>query len=141
MLQCHWVSVGMSFNSFTMYILAFPLLIALYFGSIRMLDRKKKEFAIFLVLYIFALFCLLCLSYIFAFEKAGENWVLHVCPIQEQLFMALSYAPLSFVIAYLLYPFKTIKRNKVLIWILLGYTLLLIVITTFVGTLVAFSNM
>ena len=124
-----------------MLILAFPLLIALYFGSIRMLDRKNKEFAKFLVIYTFSLFCLLCLSYIFTFERAGENWFLHIRPIRDQFFMALSYAPLTFVIAYLLYPFKTIKRNKVLIWILLGYTFLLILITILVGALVAFSNM
>ena len=113
----------------------------LYFGSIRLLDNKKKEFLQFLTMYAFALLCMFCVSYIFVRGNAGENWHLHFYPIREQLSIAAFYIPPTFLIAYLLYPFKTIKRNRILIWILLGYTLLVVGGSTLLSILVAFSNM
>jgi len=119
----------------------FSIMIALYFGVIKLLDKKKKEFLLFLVMYMFALIFMVCLSYIYVREKAGENWRLHFSPIRDQIIMTAFYAPPTFVIAYLLYPFKSIKRSRILIWILLCYTLIVVGGSALISALVAFSNM
>jgi len=121
--------------------LVFTVLMMLYFGVIRLLDSKKKEFLQFLVMYVFALLFMVCLSYIFARERAGDNWHLHFHPIRDQLCVTAFYIPPTFLIAYLLYPFKIIKRNRILIWILLGYTLIVVGGIGLLSVLVAFSNM
>lgn len=113
----------------------------LYFGIIKLLDSKKKEFLQFLTMYLFALICMFCMSYISSRINAGENWHLHFHPIREQLSMSAFYIPPTFLIAYLLYPFKTIKRNRILIWCLLGYTLIVVGGSALLNILVAFSNM
>ena len=119
----------------------FTVLMALYFYLIRMFDSKKKEFLQFLVMYLVLLTLMGCLSFIFARERAGEYWHLHFHPIRDQLWMAAFYFPPSFLISYLLYPFKIIKRNRILIWMLVGYTLIVIGGSTLISILVAFSNM
>ena len=125
----------------TIIVLIFSILMVLYFGVIRLCDKKKKEFLLFLVLYIFALFCMVCLCYIYVREKAGENWHLNIHPIRNQLILSAYYAPPTFVASYLLYPFKTIKRNRILIWVLLAYTLIVVGLTDLISLLAAFSNM
>ena len=122
-------------------VLIITVIMMLYFGAIRLLDNKKKEFLLFLVLYTVMLVFMGCLSYFFTKERAAENWHLHFHPFRDQLCMAAFYFPPSFLISYLLYPFKIIKRNRILIWILLGYTLILVGGSTLISILVAFSNM
>ena len=121
--------------------LAFTVLMMLYFGVIKLLDSKKKEFLQFLVMYMFALLCMVCISYILTRERAGENWHLHFHPIRDQISVLAYYFPPTFLISYLLYPFKVIKRNKILIWILLGYTVTVVGGTALLSILVSFSNM
>ena len=121
--------------------LFFVFIMLIYFGVIRLLDSRKKEFLQFLAMYMFALISMICFSYIFARERAGENWHLHFHHLIDQIVMAAFYIPPTFVIAYLLYPFKIIKRSRILIWILLGYTLIVVGGATLVSALVAFSNM
>ena len=121
-------------------VLFFVILMVLYFGVIRLCDKKKKEFLLFLVLYFFALLCMACMSYIFVRERAGEHWHLNLHPIRDQLFIAAYYAPPTFVTSYLLYPFKTIKRNRILIGVLLAYTLIFVGGSTLLSILVVFSN-
>ena len=122
-------------------VFVFPVLMTLYFGAIRLLDSKQKEFLQFLVMYAFALLCMLCLSYIIAFEIASENWCLHFHPVRDQLSMVAYYIPPTFITAYLLYPFKIIKRNRILVLVLLGLTIILVGWLTLVTILVSFSNM
>ena len=119
----------------------FVIMVLIYFGLIRLLDCKKKEFLQFLVIYTLMIVFMGCLSYIFARERAGENWHLHFHPIRDQLCIASFYAPPTFVVAYLLYPFKTIKRNQILIWALLCYSIISIGGVTLLSILVSFSNM
>ena len=121
--------------------LVFSAIVALFFGVIRWADNNKKEFLQFLMIYTITLLFMGGVSYIFARERAGEYWHLHFHPIQDQLCIALFYAPPTFVVAYLLYPFKTIKRNWVLIWILLGYTLIVVGGISLLSILVSLSNM
>jgi hypothetical protein len=121
--------------------LLFAVLMALYFGVIRLLDSKKKEFLLFLTIYAVMILLMGCLSYMLAWDRAGENWVHCLHPIRDQLCIATYYIPPTFLIAYLLYPFKIIKRNRILIWILLGYSVLVIVGSAIINILVSFSNM
>ena len=117
------------------------VLMALYFSVVRLFDCKKKEFLQFIVTYSVMLSLIVCLSYIFTRESAGENWHLHFHPIRDQLFTSVFYIPPTFLVAYLLYPFKIIKRNRILIWVLLGYTLIVVGGSALLNILVTFSNM
>ena len=121
--------------------LAYCVLTMLYFGSIRLLDCKKKEFGQFIVMYLFFLLFLLCLSYILARVYNGEKWYLSFNRVRDQAGVLMFYCPPTFLIAYLLYPFKVIKRNRILIWILLGYTVLVVGGSAVLSILVANSNM
>ena len=95
----------------------------------------------FLMIYILLMFCMFCMSYIFTRERAGDNWHLTLHPFRDQLYVSAFYIPPTFVIAYLLYPFKIIKRSRVLIWILLGYTILVVGGVSLLLFLLSFSNM
>jgi hypothetical protein len=53
----------------------------------------------------------------------------------------LFYVPSSFVVSYLLYPFKVVKRSKVLIWVLSIISVLATGVVTLVEIAHAFSNM
>lgn len=107
-------------------ILVTPLfLILLYFGAIRLLDARKKEFGQFLVMYLFALLCMLSMGYIISAHGAGEYWRPRPRNFTDQLCLAVIYAPTTFLAAYLLYPFKTVKRNRILMIILLCYAVIM----------------
>ena len=133
--------MNININIIIFIVSIFSSIVALYFGVIRLLDNKKKEFLLFLVMYMSALIFMIFLGYIYVRETAGENWHLHFHPVRDQIIMTAFYGPPTFVIAYLLYPFKSIKRNRFLIWILLGYTLIMVGGSTLISILVAFSNM
>jgi hypothetical protein len=53
----------------------------------------------------------------------------------------LFFIPGSFVVSYWLYPFKMIKRNKVLIWVLSIISLLITGVVTLVEIAHFFSDM
>ena len=121
--------------------LIFSVIVMLFFGSIRLLASKNKEFVQFIVMYLFSLLFMFCLSYIIVRTITGDNWHLHFHPIREQLYVALFYIPPTFLISYLLYPFTIIKRNRILIWILLGYSIIILGGSALLNILVSFSNM
>lgn len=105
--------------------LIYTVFVALYFGLFRLIDYmdfKKKELVQFFMIYAVLLAIMAYLSFIFTKDYNGEYWHLHFEPIRKQVFTALFYVPPTFGIAYLLYPFKIIKRN----WTLLCYTLIFV---------------
>ena len=123
----------------------FIFFITLYCGLFRIIDYKKKEFLQFIMIYAALLAIMACIIFL-AEENVYEYWYPHFDPLKKQLFMALFYVPPTFGIAYLLYPFKIIKRNKTLLWILLNYTLICILIYVLLYTWpflldIALSNM
>ena len=142
--------------------LIFTVLMMLYFGVIRLLDSKKKEFLQFLVMYLFALSGMVCLNYIFAKGATGLagsgsmllGFLIHISGMENIADVKLYYyicavalfcfCP-TFVASYLLYPFKTMKRNKVLIWVLSIISALILGIEVLVNIAVIigvmFSNM
>ena len=117
--------------------IAFTALMMLYFGVIRLLNTKEKEFLQFLVMYVFALLFILCLDHFLAKQTTGvsgggsmlvgflghvfgaankeSHWFL--C-LYRTCVVTLFYLCPSFLLSYLLYPFKAVKRNKALIWFL-----------------------
>ena len=122
--------------------LVFSVLMALFFGSIRLLDSKKEEFWQFFLLYSVALLFLVYALYTYergVFEII--NGYMRIGFIKEQIYIAAFYIPPTFLIAYLLYPFKILKRNRILIWVLLGYTLVVVGGSALLNILVTFSNM
>ena len=120
--------------------LIFAAFIMIFFGLFRLFDYKKRELFQFIMIYSVILTLMACVSFIVAKENAGENWYLHSDRFRDQIFIAAFYVPPTFGIAYLLYPFKTLNRNRTLLWVLLGYTLL-IVGFGLLNVLVAYSNM
>ena len=120
----------------------FVALVAIYFGSIRLFDSKRKEFFQFLIMYVFALAFIICLDYIFAKKtfsglSGGGSMIIglfvHIfntitgneADVNSCWFslcyrmgvVAVYYLCPTFLVSYLLYPFKTIKRSRLLIWI------------------------
>ena len=114
---------------FVILSLVYAFFVALYFGLFRLTDCKKKEFLQFLLVYI-ALLAIMAflMSFMLSKEIVDEYWYSHFDPIKKQLIMALFYIPPTFGVAYLMFPFKIIKRNKTLLWVLLSYTLLYVFI-------------
>ena len=123
----------------TIITLVYCVLVMIFFGAIKLLDSKKEEFVQFLVMYLFFLLFMLCLTYIS--ELVRTEGYLPFRFVRDHIRALMFYAPPTFLIAYLLYPFKTIKRNRTLIWILLGYTLIVVGGGTLLSILVAYSNM
>ena len=117
--------------------LSFSLFVALYFGIIKLMDSKKEELLQFIVMYMFMVLLMGSLSYIIGSKNAS----LHYFSIHEQLGVAAYYIPPTFLISYLLYPFKIIKRDRIIIWILLGYTLIVVGGSGLLNILVTFSKM
>lgn len=107
--------------------LVYCVLTLLFFGSIRMLDFKKKELAQFLVMYLLITLLMLCLSFTYMLVSTGVSWHYPFRHTSELLIPFIYYSPPTFLIAYLLYPFKIIKRSRILIWILLVYTSIVVV--------------
>ena len=119
-------------------ILTYIVAMLFYFGIIRLLDSKKKEFLQFLVIYLFAMLCVVSIDCIFAKEttrlvsSSGSmllGFMIHIfgrgnfANIHDPSFahfykictVVLFCVCPTFLISYLLYPFKTMKRSRVLI--------------------------
>ena len=121
--------------------LVISILVMFLFFIIRLLDRKKKEFLLFFVLYFVFLLFLVCLGYLCTIIRNGGVWNIPIHFVRGQIYVAAFYVPPTFLIAYLIYPFKIVKRNRTLIWLLLAYSLIVLGGTTLMTILVSFSNM
>ena len=119
-------------------ILIYIVAMLFYFGIIRLLDNKKKEFLQFFVIYLFAMLCVVSIDCIFTkgtinfVSNSGSmllGFMIHIfgrgnfVSINDPSFvyfykictvMLFCVCP-TFLISYLLYPFKTMKRSRVLI--------------------------
>jgi uncharacterized BrkB/YihY/UPF0761 family membrane protein len=109
-----------------------------YFGSIKVLGDKNKEFFQFLVMYIVIYFLFQCVLYVFM-DNTNPHWHWN---IKDTVITSVFYEiPPTYVASYLCYPFKTVKRNKILIWILSVYSVLILGGTALLELAVSFSNM
>jgi len=108
---------------------AIIILIAAYFGCLRFCFQKTDERLTFIFTY---LSIYILLVYIFGFGK--EEW-------DGTIFLFLASLAPSLLVAYLLYPFKMIKRNKRVIWGLLIASGIVIFGIGFLLIWHSFSNM
>jgi len=140
----------------------FVALVAIYFGIIRLLDSKRKEFLQFLVMYLFALSLIICLDCTFAKKtpvglSGGGSMIIGlfvhifntVTGIEADVdscwfsicyrvgVVAVYYLCPTFLVSYLLYPFKTVKKSRILIWIPVVISVLIPVIGILLLVLVA----
>ncbi|MDR2119441.1 MAG: hypothetical protein LBP64_01020 [Tannerella sp.] len=131
------------------------LLPLIYFGIIRCMNEKWREIFHFLAMYL----CILLpiVFYFFSiiqdmmtpdpylndrkFENYNEDTGIKIGTVINLLIIPALYVPGSFVVSYLLYPFKLIKRNKVLIWIVSILSILITGFLTLFEVALSFSNM
>ena len=120
----------------------FSLLVFIIFGVFRRLNEKWREISHFSLIYLLIFFVFIILSYILAVYRSDPQY-LNLCRVfgEQVCISLLFYLVPTFVIAFLLYPFKIIKRNRILIWFLLCYILVVVGGYALINILVAFSNM
>jgi hypothetical protein len=122
-------------------ILGLFLFPAFFFGSIRLLNNRGKEFLQFLLMFVVIFLLILSSWYtigdITEYDKFSKIRIIRDVTVPAVLFLL---AP-TFIIAYLLYPFKTMKRSKLLIWILLIYTIFIYGGSAALTIAHAFTNM
>jgi uncharacterized membrane protein YfcA len=120
-------------------VLPFAALTALYFGLIRLAESRKKEYLQFLTMYAFLLLLVFCLHGL-AFPTTGRGggsilagFLLHafqsvtgiqadienrgIALIYRIVVVGLYYLCPTFLVSYLLYPFRNVRRKKALILI------------------------
>jgi hypothetical protein len=126
----------------------FSLLMGLYFGAIKHLKNKNvakglksksKEFFLFILLYAGAfIFLECCWNFYLSYQYQEPP----TRPVLSALLVAFGYhfSPF-FVVAYLIYPFKTIKRSKIVIWTFSIISILVLGITLLLEIIVGLSSM
>ena len=123
--------------------------VAIYFLSVRWLNaikiagEKTREFLQFLMHYAVVFVVMVLVLYIVKLEDSRESWQLGLFPILTVAFFALFYyfAP-TFLLAYILYPFKFInKRSKFSKWLLIAVAAFFLICTGLFAIALSFSNM
>jgi hypothetical protein len=117
------------------------LLALIYFGVIRRMNEKWREVIHFLALYLWLIVIYLGLPYfIRKITFNPQHWNFN--SFLDSMKFTLSVVALpSFIVSYLLYPFKTIKRSKILIGVLLFIMIITVGAITFIEIAHYFSNM
>jgi hypothetical protein len=114
------------------------------FGAIRLLNEKWRGIIYFFMIYAVMFLMIQAVLYCIIKQHADpEYWNFNKFCKDAQV-MSLFYIFPTFFISYLLFPFKTIKRNKTMLIILSIPTILTLIavgIETIVEILHAFSDM
>ncbi|MDR1582758.1 MAG: hypothetical protein LBS55_05785 [Prevotellaceae bacterium] len=114
----------------------------IYFGIIKRLNEKWLEIVHFSALYLILVFVfLIVFCFVQKMNADPQYWDFKQCVRDAITVSALFFILPGFVVSYLLYPFKIIKRSKVLIWILSIVSILITGIATLFEIAHAFSNM
>ena len=136
-------------NTFLWVVIALITFVALYFTSVRWLinsqsvSEKTREFLQFLLHYAIVFVVMVFVLYSVKLGDSSENWQLGLLPVLTVAFMTLFFyfAP-TFLLAYLLYPFKyTKKRSKFSIWLLIVVAAICLILTIVFFVTISFSNM
>jgi hypothetical protein len=122
-------SIGMAIISF------------LYYGLLRKLNDKWKEIFQFTIMYLFMYLVFQIGWYIFERHVIDPQYWSHDSYVGSVKGISLFFFLSTFIVAYLMYPFKHIRRSKVLIWGLLIISLLVIGVVTLFEVAHAFSDM
>ena len=137
-------------NTFLFTLVSLIVFVALYFASVRCLNsiksisEKTREVLQFLMHYAVVFIVIVLALYIVKLGDSRESWQLSLYSVETVAFFTLFFyfAP-TFLLAYLLYPFKFInKKSKFSIWLLFAAVAAVFLICT-VAFFVAlsFSNM
>jgi hypothetical protein len=114
------------------------------FGAIRLLNEKWREIIYFFVIFAVMFFIIQVVLYCIIKQHADPEYWNFKKFCKDAQVMSLCYVFPTFLISYLLFPFKTIKRSKAALIILsipMILTLIAVGIETVVEILHAFSNM
>jgi hypothetical protein len=114
----------------------------IYFGIIKRLNEKWLEIVHFSAVYLVLLFVFqIVFCFVQKMNADPQYWSFEQCVRDAIIVSALFFILPGFTVAWLLYPFKIIKRSKVLIWILSATSILIAGIATFIEIAHTFSNM
>jgi hypothetical protein len=127
----------------------------IYFGIIRRMNEKWLEIFHFISMYLLLLAPIIIFLFLITHGMNTDHYLNNTeyenfnkdlrtkiaILISNYIIPVLLYVPGSFVVSYLLYPFKIIKRNKVLIWVLSIISILITGVVTLFEIAHAFSNM
>ena len=136
-------------NTFVFTVFALIVFVALYFASVRWLiniksvSEKTREFLQFLMHYAIVFAIIVFVLYIVKLGDNRESWQIGLFPVLTVAFFTLFFyfAP-TFFLAYVLYPFKFIKkRSKFSIWLLIAVAAIFLICTGVFIVLLSFSNM
>jgi hypothetical protein len=134
---------------FLFIIVALFTFVALYFASVRYLNNckslgeKSREFLQFLLHYAIGFVVMVFVVYSIKLGDSRESWQLGLFPVlQVAFFMLLLFFPPTFLLVYLLYPFKFInKKSKFTIWLLIAVAVVFLICTGLFIVGLSFSNM
>ena len=136
-------------NTYLFTVVALIAFVALYFAGVRCLintksvGEKTREFLQFLMHYAIVFVVMVFVVYCVKLGDSKESWQLGLFPVLTvAFFMLFHYFAPTFLLAYLLYPFKFIKkRSKLTIWIFIAVAVIFLICTGVFGVAFLFSNM
>ncbi|MDR1103531.1 MAG: hypothetical protein LBL42_07205, partial [Tannerella sp.] len=104
------------------------------FGLPRLLGEKGREIYHFSVIYLLVYVIFLIMFYYMQKHQDVAELITFGRYVKDALFVsALFFVPPTFVIAYCLYPFRLLKRSKILIWVLSVFSVLSIGLTALIS--------
>jgi len=136
-------------NTHFFTVIALIAFVALYFAGVRCLiniksiGEKTRDFLQFLMHYAIVFVVMVFVVYIVKLGDSRESWQIGLFPVLTvAFFMLFHYFVPTFLLAYLLYPFKFInKRSKLTIWILIAVAAIFLICTGVFIVALSFSNM
>jgi lipid-A-disaccharide synthase-like uncharacterized protein len=136
-------------NTHHFAVIALIAFVALYFTSVRFLiniksvSEKTREFLQFITHYAVVFIVMVLVLYIVKLGDSRESWQVGIFPALSVAFFTLFFyfAP-TFLLAYLLYPFKFIKRRSSFSkWILIAIAVIIVICIGLFAVALSFSNM
>ena len=106
------------------------------------ISEKTREFLQFLMHYGIVFVVMVFVLYSVKLGDSRESWQLGLFPVLQVAFMTLffCFTP-TFILAYLLYPFKFIKkRSEFSIWILIAVAVICLILTGISAVEILFFN-
>ncbi len=132
-----------------MTVIALIAFVVLYFAGIRCLintkslGEKTREFLQFVMHYAIVFVIMVLVLYLVQLGDSKENWQLGLFPVLTVAFFTLFFYFIpTFLLAYLLYPFKFInKRSKFTMWVVIALAILFLICTGIFAVALSLCNM
>jgi len=136
-------------NTHLLTVFALFAFVAIYFAcfrglmNLRSVGEKTREFLQFLMHYAIVFVVMVFVIYCIKLGDSRESWQLGLFPVLQVAFFTLFFyfAP-TFLLAYLLYPFKLInKRSRLSIWIAIAIVFVFLCCAGLFMVALSLSNM